>query len=81
MNHTGLFRQKRFWHKRAANTQVGDNAGDIRKVISDHGPFPKPLALNVIPWAGSLKEDCYSPEELKVRNESRKILGLAYLKA
>ena len=63
-----------------ANTAVGDTAGDVRKVISDHGPFPAPLALNVIPWAGSLKEDGYSSEELKVRNESRKILGLANLK-
>jgi len=65
---------------KVANTSVGDNAGDIRKVISDYGPFPAPLALNVIPWAGSLKEDGYSSEELKVRNESRKILGLANLK-
>ena len=65
---------------KVANTAVGDTAGDVRKVISDHGPFPAPLALNVIPWAGSLKEDGYSSEELKVRNESRKILGLANLK-
>jgi aspartate-semialdehyde dehydrogenase len=63
-----------------ANTSVGDNAGDIRSVIKDNGPFPAPLALNVIPWAGSLKEDGYSSEELKVRNESRKILGLPNLK-
>jgi aspartate-semialdehyde dehydrogenase len=65
---------------KVANTSVGDNAGDVRKIISDHGPFPAPLALNVIPWAGSLKEDGYSSEELKVRNESRKILGIADLK-
>jgi aspartate-semialdehyde dehydrogenase len=65
---------------KVANTSVGDNAGDVRKVISDHGPFPAPLALNVIPWAGSLKEDGYSSEELKVRNESRKILGIANLR-
>ena len=65
---------------KVANTSVGDNAGDVRKVISDHGPFPVPLALNVIPWAGSLKEDGYSSEELKVRNESRKILGIDNLK-
>ena len=65
---------------KVANTSVGDNAGDVRKVISDHGPFPAPLALNVIPWAGSLKEDGYSSEELKVRNESRKILGITNLK-
>jgi aspartate-semialdehyde dehydrogenase len=63
-----------------ANTTVGDAAGDIRKVISDNGPFPAPLALNVIPWAGSLKQDGYSSEELKVRNESRKILGIKDLK-
>jgi aspartate-semialdehyde dehydrogenase len=63
-----------------ANTSVGDSAGDIRSVIKDNGPFPSPLALNVIPWAGSLKEEGYSSEELKVRNESRKILGLPALK-
>jgi aspartate-semialdehyde dehydrogenase len=63
-----------------ANTAVGDSAGDVRKVITDNGPFPAPLALNVIPWAGSLKQDGYSSEELKVRNESRKILGLKDLK-
>ena len=65
---------------KVANTSAGDTAGDVRKVISDHGPFPAPLALNVIPWAGSLKEDGYSSEELKVRNESRKILGIDDLK-
>jgi aspartate-semialdehyde dehydrogenase len=63
-----------------ANTSVGDSAGDIRSVIKDNGPFPAPLALNVVPWAGSLKEEGYSSEELKVRNESRKILGLPNLK-
>ena len=36
--------------------------------------------MNVVPWAGSLKEDGYSSEELKVRNESRKILGMPKLK-
>jgi aspartate-semialdehyde dehydrogenase len=63
-----------------ANTNAGDAAGDSRKVIKDFGPFSAPLALNVIPWAGSLKEDGYSSEELKVRKESRKILGLKNLK-
>jgi aspartate-semialdehyde dehydrogenase len=63
-----------------ANKQVGDEAGDIRKVVKDFGPFSDPLVHNVIPWAGSLKEEGYSSEELKVRNESRKILGLANLK-
>jgi len=63
-----------------ANKQVGDEPGDIRKVVKDFGPFSDPLVHNVIPWAGSLKDDGYSSEELKVRNESRKILGLANLK-
>ena len=65
---------------KVANTLAGDIAGDVREVISDHGPFPVPLALNVIPWAGSLKEEGYSSEELKVRNESRKILVIDNLK-
>ena len=66
--------------KLVANTNVGEVAGDSRNVVKDFGPFPAPLALNVIPWAGSLKADGYSSEELKVRNESRKILGLENLK-
>jgi aspartate-semialdehyde dehydrogenase len=63
-----------------AGKGLGDVAGDVRTVITDLGPFPAPLAMNVIPWAGSLKQDGYSSEELKVRNESRKILGLSDLK-
>lgn len=47
---------------------------------SDESPFPAPIAFNVVPFAGSLKEDGWSSEELKVRNESRKILGIPDLK-
>jgi len=63
-----------------AGSNVGDSAGDIRTRVKGFGPFPSPLALNVIPWAGSLKSDGYTSEELKVRSESRKILGLDKLK-
>ena len=63
-----------------AGTNSGDVANDSKAHIKENGPFPKPLALNVIPWAGSLKEEGYSSEELKVRNESRKILGMPDLK-
>jgi aspartate-semialdehyde dehydrogenase len=63
-----------------AGSTAGTVAGDVRSFIPDSGPFPAPLAMNVVPWAGSLKNDGYSSEELKVRNESRKILGLPYLK-
>ena len=65
---------------KVANTNLGESSGDLRNAIIETGPFPAPLALNVIPWAGSLKNDGYTSEELKVRNESRKILGLPDLK-
>ncbi len=63
-----------------AGTSAGEETGDVRKLVKDLGAFPAPLALNVIPWAGSLKVDGYTSEELKVRNESRKILGMPKLK-
>jgi aspartate-semialdehyde dehydrogenase len=66
--------------REVAGTSVGDLPGDLKSVIKDNGPFPAPLALNVIPWAGSLKQEGYTSEELKVRNESRKILGISDLK-
>ncbi|CAM5682442.1 Aspartate-semialdehyde dehydrogenase [Streptomyces tendae] len=60
-----------------AGTELGTHPGDVRRVIGDDtGPFPEPVALNVVPWAGSLREDGWSSEEMKVRDESRKILGL-----
>ncbi len=63
----------------ASGEGVGTRTGDLRAIVGDLGPFPAPLALNVIPWAGSLKDDGWSSEEMKVRNESRKILGLPHL--
>jgi aspartate-semialdehyde dehydrogenase len=60
-----------------SGTELGTTPGDVRRVVGDTlGPFPAPIALNVVPWAGSLQEGGWSSEELKVRNESRKILGL-----
>jgi len=66
--------------KVAGSRTLGQRAGDVRATVGDFGPFPAPLALNVVPWAGSLKADGWSSEEMKVRNESRKILGLPDLK-
>src|ERR1700721_1298029 len=34
---------------------LGQRPGDVRSVVGDLGPFPAPLALNVVPWAGSRK--------------------------
>ncbi|SHN04339.1 aspartate-semialdehyde dehydrogenase [Cryptosporangium aurantiacum] len=64
---------------------LGVRAGDVRAALAEKlgdqaSPFPAPLALNVVPWAGSVKDDGWSSEELKVRNESRKILGIPSLK-
>ena len=66
--------------KAAASGEIGVRAGDVRQAVGDLGPFPAPLALNVVPWAGSVKDDGWSSEEMKVRNESRKILGLPDLR-
>lgn len=69
----------------AGDRSLGSVAGDVRRAIADKlgdgpSPFPAPLALNVVPWAGSAKGEGWSSEELKVRNESRKILGIPDLK-
>ncbi|MFV0128652.1 aspartate-semialdehyde dehydrogenase [Streptomyces sp. HMX112] len=64
-----------------AGTELGTGPGDVRRAVGDDtGPFPAPLALNVVPWAGSLREDGWSSEELRVRGEVRKILGLPQLR-
>ncbi|MER7011033.1 aspartate-semialdehyde dehydrogenase [Saccharopolyspora sp. NPDC000359] len=68
-----------------AGKGVGARAGDVAEALAAAGlpaetPFKAPLALNVVPWAGSRKDDGWTSEELKVRNESRKILGIPELK-
>ncbi|MBI1758035.1 MAG: aspartate-semialdehyde dehydrogenase [Actinobacteria bacterium] len=80
----GLVGSERLYDEIAAvagDRTLGTVAGDVRKAVDGSlggvpSPFPAPLALNVVPWAGSLKDDGWSSEELKVRNESRKILGI-----
>src|ERR1700751_5690573 len=66
--------------KVAGTRSLGPRAGDVRSAVGDLGPFPAPLALNVVPWAGSLKDEGWTSEELKIRNESRKILGMPGLR-
>ncbi len=68
----------------AGDRTVGQATGDVRRTIAnklgEESPFPAPLALNVVPWAGSMQEGGWTSEEMKVRDESRKILGLPNLK-
>jgi aspartate-semialdehyde dehydrogenase len=69
-----------------AGKELGVRAGDVDEALNAAGlstsdsPFGAPLAMNVIPAAGSYKGDGWFSEELKVRNESRKILGIPDLK-
>jgi len=70
----------------AQNREAGLTSDSVSKTLSSQGLeqsdslWPVPIALNVIPLAGSVKEGGHSSEELKVRNESRKILGIKDLK-
>ena len=72
----------------AGDDTLGTAPGDVRRAVAEaldqgvdgRSPFGAPLAMNVVPFAGSAKEDGWSSEELKVRNESRKILGIGDLK-
>jgi aspartate-semialdehyde dehydrogenase len=53
---------------------VGDGAAAIAAI--EHSIHAAPLAYNVVPWLGSAAADGYSDEELKMVNESRKILDI-----
>jgi aspartate-semialdehyde dehydrogenase len=58
-----------------AGTELGTSPGDVRRAVADGtGPFPAPIALNVIPWSGSVGTDNWSSHELMLRDETRKIL-------
>lgn len=47
--------------------------------LVEHQVHAATLAFNVVPWLGSPAQDGYSDEEMKLRDESRKILGLPEL--
>lgn len=67
--------------KVAGDRSLGSRPGNVRQAVGDDlGPFPAPLALNVVPWSGAPEALGWSSEELKLRNESRKILGIPALK-
>lgn len=67
--------------KVAGDRSLGSRPGNVRQAVGDElGPFPAPLALNVVPWSGALEPLGWSSEELKLRNESRKILAMPALK-
>jgi aspartate-semialdehyde dehydrogenase len=63
-----------------AGTELGTHPGDIRRAVGDTGPYAAPIALNVVPFAGALAEDGWTTEELRIRDETRRILGLPRLR-
>lgn len=71
-----------------AGTELGTHPGDLRRAVGEGvGPFPAPVALNVVPWAGSCSDGAsidghagWSSAELAIRDQSRKILGLPGLR-
>src|SRR3954451_20651219 len=63
-----------------AGTELGTSPGDVRRAVGEGtGPFSEPVALNVVPWAGSARAHGWSSDEMQLRDESRKILGLPAL--
>ncbi|MDO5698091.1 MAG: aspartate-semialdehyde dehydrogenase [Dermatophilus congolensis] len=70
----------------AGQPNVGVDPGGVRRrlqaALADEppSPFPGPLAFNVLPWAGDELGDGWSTEEVRLREETRKVLGLKGLK-
>ena len=71
--------------RRTSTRCATDGAAAMRRV--EHSVHADTLAFNVVPLLGALGEEGYTDEELKLRNESRKILddprprGLADVRA
>jgi aspartate-semialdehyde dehydrogenase len=66
--------------ERAAKEADAVRSGLARDVLEAGDTFSHPIAMNVIPQCGSVKEDGYTSEELKLCNETRKIMGLPDLR-
>ena len=65
--------------------QIEDPRALVREDVArpgDLGPYVEPIAFNALPLAGSIVDDgsAETDEEQKLRNESRKILGIPELK-
>jgi aspartate-semialdehyde dehydrogenase len=70
------------WDQIMTVTEAPDDAtqGLARNVIEHGKAFTHPIAMNFIPQCGSVKEDGYTSEELKLCFETRKIMSLPELK-
>ncbi len=77
----------------AAGAELGRHPGDIRRVVADglgsvaaapvgdaSNPHATPVAYNVVPFTGEMAEGGWTSDELTVRQETRKVLGLPELR-
>lgn len=56
------------------------SVGLAREVLEAGAAFSHPIAMNFIPRCGSVKDDGYTSEELKLCHETRKIMSLPELR-
>jgi aspartate-semialdehyde dehydrogenase len=66
--------------ERVAKEAEAVRSGLGRDVLEAGDAFAHPIAMNVIPQCGSVKDDGYTSEELKLCDETRKIMGLPELR-
>jgi aspartate-semialdehyde dehydrogenase len=66
--------------ERVAKEAEAVRAGLAREVLEAGETFAHPIAMNVIPQCGSVREHGYTSEELKLCHETRKIMGLPDLR-
>ena len=59
--------------------EISEKNGIVFEGNSSESVFAHPIAYNLIPHIDEFRDDGYTKEELKMRNESRKILGLSEL--
>jgi aspartate-semialdehyde dehydrogenase len=70
----GLHELDAQWTKLAGRSDELQHAGRLTEPLVESEVWPKPIAGNVIPLAGSVKEEGYTSEEWKMVRETRKIL-------
>ncbi|WP_079132089.1 aspartate-semialdehyde dehydrogenase [Streptomyces nanshensis] len=78
----------------AAGAELGRHPGDVRRAVAEgqgHAaaaaaaaggpgdPHRTPVALNVVPFTGEMGEGGWTSEELTVRDETRRLLGVPEL--
>ena len=66
--------------ERVAKEADAVRSGLARDVLEAGETFAHPLAMNVVPHCGSLRDGGYTSEELKLCDETRKIMALPDLK-